>query len=89
LNSNLKYLVVLPSSLFCLENCVFLFRGVQLAGAAWHAVMMIVAGVENLVQRTADGRTGWIFGGWAIERSSSTVYGLHRARGDDEREFLG
>jgi hypothetical protein len=28
-----------------------LSHGVQVAGAAWHAVMRIVAGVEDLVQR--------------------------------------
>jgi hypothetical protein len=33
------------------------------------------------IGRVLDGRT--------IERSGDTVYGLHRARGDKEREFLG
>jgi hypothetical protein len=45
------------------------------AGAAWRAVMRIVAGVGDLVQR--------------IERSAGAMCGLHRARGDKERGFLG
>jgi hypothetical protein len=36
-----------------------------------------------------DGRTGQVLGGRVIERSSDTVCGLHSARGDEEREFLG
>jgi hypothetical protein len=48
-----------------------------------------MAGVGDLVQRTRDGHTGRVLGGWAIERSGDTVYGLHHARGDEEREFLG
>jgi hypothetical protein len=51
--------------------------------------MMIMAGVGDLMQRTKDGRTGRVLGGWAIERSGGTVCGLHRARGDEERVFLG
>jgi hypothetical protein len=58
-------------------------------GAAWRAATSIMAGVGDLVQRTGDGRTGRILGGWAIERSGGTVCGLHRARGDEERRFLG
>jgi hypothetical protein len=50
---------------------------------------MIVAGVRDLVQRTGDGRTDRVLGGWTIERSDDTVCGLHHARGDEEREFLG
>jgi hypothetical protein len=38
---------------------------------------------------SADGRTGRVISGRVIERSSDTVYGLHRARGDEERKFLG
>jgi hypothetical protein len=41
------------------------------------------------VQRTEDGRTGQILGGWVIERSGDAVCGLHRARGDEEHRFLG
>jgi hypothetical protein len=36
-----------------------------------------------------DGRTGRVLGCRTIERSGSAVCGLHRARGDEERVFLG
>jgi hypothetical protein len=55
---------------------------VQVAGAAWRATMRTVAEVEDLVQRTGDGRTGRVLGGQTIERSSGAVCGLHLARGD-------
>jgi hypothetical protein len=58
------------------------------AGAAWRAVMMIMAGVGDLVQRTGDGRTGRVLGGWVIKRSGDAVCDLHHARGDEERGFL-
>jgi hypothetical protein len=58
------------------------------AGAAWRAATMIVAGVGDLVQRTGDGHTCRILGGRAIERSGGAVCGLHCARGDEERGFL-
>ncbi len=61
----------------------------QVAGAAWRAAMRTVAGVGDLVQRTGDGRTGRVLDGRAIERSGGAVCGLHRARGDEERRFLG
>jgi hypothetical protein len=48
-----------------------------------------MAGVGDLVQRTGDGRTGQVLGGRVIERSDGVVCGLHRARGDKERGFLG
>jgi hypothetical protein len=51
--------------------------------------MRIVVGVGELVQRTEDGRTGQVLGGRVIERSGDIVYGLHRAHGDEEHEFLG
>jgi hypothetical protein len=51
--------------------------------------MRIVAGVGDLVQRTGDGRTGRVLSGRVIERLSGVVCGLHRACGDEEREFLG
>jgi hypothetical protein len=51
--------------------------------------MKIVTGVGDLVQRTGDGRTVRVLGGRAIERSGGNVCGLHRARGTEEREFLG
>jgi hypothetical protein len=61
----------------------------QVAGAAWRAATRTVAGVGDLVQRTGDGRTGQVLGGWAVERSGGAVCGLHHARGDEERGFLG
>jgi hypothetical protein len=48
-----------------------------------------MTGVGDLVQRSGDGRTGRVLGGRAIERSGDAVCGLHRARGDEERRFLG
>jgi hypothetical protein len=66
-----------------------LSSGVQVAGAAWHVEMRIVAGVGDLVQRTRDGRTGRVLSCRAIERSGGAVCGLHRARGDEERGILG
>jgi hypothetical protein len=72
-----------------LENRVCLSRGVQVAGVAWCSVMRIVVGVGDLVQRTGDGRTGRVLNGQVIERSGGAVCGLHRAREDDERGFLG
>jgi hypothetical protein len=71
-----------------LENRVCLSRGVQVAGAAWCATTRIMAGVGDLVQRTGDGRTCRVLGGRVIERSGGAVCGLHRARGDEEREFF-
>jgi hypothetical protein len=59
-----------------------LSRGVQVVGAAWRAVTRTMAGVGDLVQRTRDGRTGRVLGGWAVERSGGTVCGLHLTRGD-------
>jgi hypothetical protein len=58
-------------------------------GAAWCVTMRIVIGVGDLVQRIGNGRTCRILGGQAIERSGGTVCDLHRARGDEERMFLG
>jgi hypothetical protein len=82
-------LVVLPLSLFRLENCVSLSRGVQVVGAAWRAMMMIMIGVGELVQRTRDGRIGQVLGGRVIERSDDTVCGLHHAHEDEKCMFLG
>jgi hypothetical protein len=62
---------------------------VHVAGAAWCAATRIVAGVGDLVQRTGDGRTGRVLSGRTIERSGGAMCGLHRARGDEERGFLG
>jgi hypothetical protein len=72
-----------------LENHVCLSRSVQVAGAAWHAEMRIMAGVGDLVQRTRDGRTGRVLISRAIERSGGAMCGLQCARGDEERGFLG
>jgi hypothetical protein len=58
-------------------------------GAAWRAATSIMVGVGDLVQRTEDGHTSQILGGRVIERSGGTVCGLQRARGDEERGFLG
>jgi hypothetical protein len=65
-----------------LENRVCLSRGVQVAGAAWRAATRTVTGVEDLVQRTGDDRTGWVLSGRAVERSAGAVCGLHLACGD-------
>jgi hypothetical protein len=79
---------------FCFTFIFISFReslscGVQVAGAAWRAATRIVAGVGDLVQRIGDGCTGWVLDDRAIERSVGVVCSLHRARGDEEREFLG
>jgi hypothetical protein len=76
-------------SLFHLENRVCLSRGVQVAGTASHAAMRIVEGVGDMVQKTGDGRTGRVLSGRAIERSGGAICGLHYARRDEERGFLG
>jgi hypothetical protein len=66
-----------------------LSRGVQVAGTTWWAATRIMTGVGDTVQRTRDGITGRVLGGWMIGRSGDAVYGLHRAQGDDECGFLG
>jgi hypothetical protein len=71
------------------ENHVCLSCVVQVADAAWRVAMRIMARVGDLMQRTRHGRTGRVLGGRMIGRSDDTVCGLHRARGDDERVFLG
>jgi hypothetical protein len=70
-------------------NRVCLSRCVHVASAAWRAAMRVVAGVGDLVQRTRDGRIGQVLDGRVIERLGGAVCGLHRARGDEERRFLG
>jgi hypothetical protein len=75
--------------LFRLENRIFLSRGVQVAGAVWHAATRTVVEVGDLVQRTDDGCTGRILGGQAVKRSGDAVCGLHRACADEVRMFLG
>jgi hypothetical protein len=49
------------------------------AGAAWRVATRIVAGAGDLVQRTGDGRTGRVLGGWAIERSGAVACGTRGA----------
>jgi hypothetical protein len=82
-------LVILPLSLFHVENHVCLSHGVQVAGAAWCATTSIVAGVGDLVQRTGDDRTGRVLGDRVIERLDGVVCGLHLSSGDEGRVFLG
>jgi hypothetical protein len=67
-------------SLYCVENYVFLSRGVQVTGAAWQAVTRIMARVEDLVQRIGNGHTGQVLGGRTIGRSGDAVHGMHRAQ---------
>jgi hypothetical protein len=62
---------------------------VQVEGAAWRAAIRIMVGVGDLMQRTRDGRTGRVLDGRTNGRSGDTVCGLHHARGDEERMFLG
>jgi hypothetical protein len=61
----------------------------QVAGAAWRAATRTMVGVGDLVQRIRDGRTDRVLGGRVVERLGGAVCGLHRARGDEERGFLG
>jgi hypothetical protein len=56
---------------------------------AWQAVTKIMAGVEDLVQRAEDDHIVRVLGSRTIERFGDAVCGLHHARGDEERGFLG
>jgi hypothetical protein len=58
-------------------------------GAAWRATTSIVTKVGDLLQRTANGRTGRILGGRAVKRSGGAMCDLHLVHGDYERGFLG
>jgi hypothetical protein len=71
------------------ENRVYLSRDVPVAGAAWQVAMRIMPGVGDLVQRTGDGRRGQVLSSRTIRRSGDAICGLHCARGDEERGFLG
>jgi hypothetical protein len=51
--------------------------------------MRIVAVVGDLMKRTGDGHTGRVLGGRTIGRSGDAVCGLHHARENEKREFLG
>jgi hypothetical protein len=72
-----------------LKNRLCLSHDVQVAGVTCRVATRIMVGVGDLVQRIRDDRTGRVLSGCAIERSGGTVCGLHRARGDEERRFLG
>jgi hypothetical protein len=86
---NLGWFVCFTFILSHLKNRVCLSYGVHVSGAAWRAVMRIVTEVGDLVQRTGDDCTSHVLGGWTIKRSGDTVCDLHRARGDEDRMFLG
>jgi hypothetical protein len=89
LNSNLGHFSGSTTFiLFRLENRVCLSHGMQVAGAAWWAATMIMAGVGDLVQRTGNDRIGRVLDGRIIERSGDAVCSWHRGRGDEERGFL-
>jgi hypothetical protein len=45
-------------------------------------MMRTVVEVGDLVQKTGDGHTGRVLGGWAVERSGGAVGSLHLTRGD-------
>jgi hypothetical protein len=90
LNSNPgQFYFVFLLSLVRSENRVCLSRDVQEVGAAWRAVTRTMAGVGDLVQRTEDGRIGRVLGGRTVERSGGAGCGLHLARADQKRGFLG
>jgi hypothetical protein len=76
--------MVLPLSLFHLENHVCLSHGVQVIGAAWRVATRIVVGVGDLVRRISDGHTGRVLGGRVIGMSGDAVCGLHRACEDEK-----
>jgi hypothetical protein len=58
-------------------------------GVAPQVAMRIMTGVGDLVQRTGDGHTGQVLSGRMIESLGDAVCGLHCARGEEERRFLG
>jgi hypothetical protein len=78
-------LVILPLSLFRVENLICLSHGVQVAGRDEDHGRNRRPSAED--QGRSD--TGWVLGGRMIERSGDAVCGLHRAREDEERGFLG
>jgi hypothetical protein len=82
--------IVLPLSLFHVENRICLSRDVQVTGVIWWAVMMIISrSRRHGVEDWGWSSTGQILNGQMIERSGDTVCGLHCARGDVERGFIG
>jgi hypothetical protein len=50
---------------------------VQVVGETWQAVMRIMVGVGDVMQRTGHGCTGRVLGGQTIGRSGDAVCGLH------------
>jgi hypothetical protein len=50
---------------------------------------MIVTRVEDLMQRTGDGRTSPVLIGQMIGRSGDGMCGLYRAHEDEKYGFLG
>jgi hypothetical protein len=73
---------------FCFSFIFISFRE-SLFLVSWCAGGKCGMACSGLVQRTGDGRAGRVLGGRAIERSGRAVCDLHRARGDEERGFLG
>jgi hypothetical protein len=73
-----------------MENRICLSRDGQVTGATWRAVTRIMARIGDLEQRAKDGQAqvGYSVTG-QIKRSGDALCGLHRARGDEKREFLG
>jgi hypothetical protein len=71
------------------ENRVCLSHDMQVAGVAWWATTRIMAGVGDLMQRTADDRTGRVLSGRTIRRSGNIVCGLYHAHEDKKHAFLG
>jgi hypothetical protein len=53
------------------------------------AAMRTVTGVGDLVQRTGDGRTGQILGGWAVERSGGCDRTPSEMRGPSSKIWIG
>jgi hypothetical protein len=69
------------------ENHVCLSRGVQVIGVTWWAVMRIMAGVRDLVQKTGDDEA--YVGYSAAARSRGRVTLCVVSQGDEERGSLG
>jgi hypothetical protein len=67
--------MVLPLSLFRVENHVCLSLGMQVAGVVWRAAMRIMAGVGDLVQKTGDSQAqvGYLVAGQSGDRVTLCV----------------
>jgi hypothetical protein len=46
--------MVLPLSLFHVENCICLSRGMRVIGVTWQAATRTMIGVGDLVQKTGN-----------------------------------